>query len=132
MFADTITLINAAGSDITFKLVKQDGSGTVRFDPTSTLALPHTLAIKHQVTGTGPNAVDRHLIQFVKTFQNSTTGKVVSSTVNLTIAVPRDDAVTLSEVIDDVVSLFHFLSGANFDETDFASTATTMLTIGES
>jgi hypothetical protein len=133
MFVDTQTLKNLAGSDRTFKLRKQDGTGTERIDSASTQSEPILMSIKHSVQGNGPAAIDRHLVQFSRTKLNSTTGKPVTSTVNLTLAIPRDSTITVANVEDDLISLLRFICGGSvFDPTaDFDGTTFTGLTIGE-
>lgn len=133
MFADTLTLKNLAGADRTFKLIKQDGTGTTRFDTASTQSEPILLVIKHSVQGSGPAAIDRHLIQVSRTKLNSTTGKSVPAIVNVTLAIPRDVTITAASVQDDLISIIRFLSGTAFDPTaDYASTTYDGIVIGES
>lgn len=133
MFADTQTLNNFADANRIFKLIRQDGTGTTRFDEASSQAEPSTMVIKHQVTGSGPAAVDRHLVSFARTNINTATGKPVTSSVNLTLAVPRDLTITSAEVLDDLISLLHFIIGAEFDPAStFVRTVFDGLVIGES
>jgi len=132
MFADTLTLKNLAGADRTFKLRKQDGTGTERIDAASSQSEPILMVIKHSVQGSGPAAIDQHLVQFSRTKLNSTTGKLVTARINLTIYVPRDSTITVANVEDDLSSLLRFVAGTAFDPTaDYASTTYSGLTIGE-
>lgn len=133
MFADTLTLKDLAGADRTFKLIVQDGSGTVRIDTATTAAEPCKMSIKHNVQGSGPSAVDRHLVQIARTALNATTGKAVTSIVNLTVSVPRDTAITAAEVEDDLVAVLRFVANTVFDPTaDYTSVTFDGLVIGES
>jgi len=109
VLASDITLDKVDGTDVVFRLVSQDGNGTRRIDVASTLALPNVLSIKHSTTGKFPGLVtDRHLIQFNKTVSTSTGS--ASANVNLTVAVPRDVAVTPTVVKDLLTHLVDFLT----------------------
>jgi hypothetical protein len=107
VFTATQTLDDASGDDITYVLVKQDGTGSVRLNSATTLALPENLSIKHSVSGKGSAAVDRHLVQIVKTI--SASPEPVVLTVNFTLAVPRNSAVTSQIVYDAIAPLIDFL-----------------------
>jgi hypothetical protein len=72
------------------------------------MALPSTLVIKHSTSGTPPNVVDRHLVQLNKTIPTAV--GTTTLTVNFTLTVPRDVAVTSALVYDAVSSLLDFLS----------------------
>jgi hypothetical protein len=108
MLANDLTLDKADGTDVVYRLVSSDATGSRRIDIASTLALPATLVIKHSTSGKPPNVVDRHLVQVNQTV-STTTGSVVVSA-NFTITAPRDVAVT-STVIHNVISnLVDFLT----------------------
>lgn len=117
--SSTITLDDASGDDVVFVLIKTNGDGTSRIDQAATLALPHVLNVKHSANGKGSLAVDRHLIQFAKTV--SATPADVQLVTNLTIAVPRNIAVTSQMVYDQVAVLCDFIMSGGF--TTLASTA---------
>lgn len=108
MLANDLTLDNASGTDVVFRLVSQSPDGSRRIDIGSTLALPSTLVIKHSVSGKIPNVTDRHLIQLNKTV--ATALGSTSITVNFTLTVPRDVAVTPTEVKDVIANLLDFLT----------------------
>lgn len=119
MLASDLTLDNAGGTDVVFRLVSQGQDGSRRIDVASTLALPNMLVIKHSTTGKTPNVVDRHLVQFNKTVATALGSAVI--TANMTLTVPRDSAVTTTLVHDVVSNLLDFLSDSGL--TGFASTA---------
>lgn len=119
MLANDLTLDNAGGTDVVFRLVSNDQSGTRRIDVASTLALPNTLTIRHSVSGKAPNIVDRHLVQFTKMVATSLGSVPVNC--NFTLTIPRDSAVTTTIVHDVVSNLLDFLSDSAL--TGFASTA---------
>lgn len=119
MLANDLTLDKADGTDVVFRLVSQDQSGTRRIDIASSLALPATLVIKHSTTGKSPNVVDRHLVQLNKTVPTALGSVTLNA--NFTLTVPRDSAVT-SVIVHDVVSnMLDFLSDSAL--TGFPATA---------
>jgi len=128
-FSSTLTLDDASGDDISFVLVKTNGDGTSRIDSASTLALPQSLNIKHSVTGKGADAVDRHLVQIVKSV--SATPANVQIVGNFTIAVPRNIAVTNALVTDVISNICDFLMSGGFT-TMAATTNIDALLRGES
>ena len=119
MLANDITLDKADGTDVVFRMVSQDQNGTRRIDIASTLALPNVLVIKHSVSGKAPAIVDRHLIQLNKTVATAL-GSVPLS-VNFTLAIPRDVAVTSTMVHDVVSHIVDFLTDGT--ATGLATTA---------
>ena len=119
MLANDITLDKADGTDVVFRMVSQDQNGTRRIDIASTLALPNVLVIKHSVSGKAPAIVDRHLIQLNKTVATAL-GSVPLS-VNFTLAIPRDVAVTSTMVHDVVSHIVDFLTDGT--ATGLAATA---------
>lgn len=108
MLASDITLDKADGTDVVFKLVSNAQDGSRRLDVATTLALPTTLVIKHSVTGKEPLLIDRHLIQFNKTVAAAIGTKTVS--VNFTLNIPRDVAVTPTIIADMISHMVDFLS----------------------
>lgn len=136
MFNDTLTLKTKANVDRTYIKRRNMLDGTERIDSASTQSEPCLMVIKHSVQGSGPAAIDRHLVQFSRTSINSVTGKSVTSTVNLTIAVPRDSTISASDVEDDLVALLRFVCGTDFQPSgsgsDYASTVFNSLVLGES
>lgn len=108
MLASDLTLDKADGTDVVYRLVSTDSTGSRRIDIASTLALPATLVVKHSVSGKSPNIVDRHLVQLNKTV--ATAVGTTTLNCNFTITVPRDVAITGTEVADVVSNLLDFLS----------------------
>ena len=108
MLASDLTLDKANGTDVVYRLVSTDTTGSRRIDIASTLALPATLVIKHSVSGKSPNIIDRHLVQLNKTLAAAV--GVTTLNCNFTITVPRDVAVTATEVADVVSNMIDFLS----------------------
>jgi len=106
-FSANLTLDDASGDDVVYSLIKTNGDGTTRIDTASTLALPGQMSIKHSVTGKGPSAVDRHLVQFSRTVSASPAD--VQVVANFTLAVPRNVAVTQEILFDMLYNMYDFL-----------------------
>ena len=120
MLSNDLVLKNAGGSDVTYRLVSQDLLGTRRIDIAGTLALPATLGIKHSVSGKAPNVVDRHLIQLNKAVATATGS--ATATINFTLTVPRDIAVTPAIIHDMVSNMLDLLTDGTY--TGMATTPT--------
>jgi len=108
MLANDLTLDKQDGTDVVYKLVKTDGTGSQRIDPTTTLSTPKLMTIRHSTSGKGADAVDRHLVSFSQTVAGSLAPR--TTTVNVTIASPRDVAVTQQMIRDLIVNAIDFLS----------------------
>lgn len=108
MLANDLTLDNADGSDVVYRLVNNSADGTRRLDVASSVALPSVLSIKHSVTGKAPNLVDRHLVQLTKT-KAAAVGTVAAS-VNFTLTIPRDTAISTTDIHNLVANVVDFLS----------------------
>jgi hypothetical protein len=128
MFSATQTLDDASGDDVSYVLIKQDGTGTVRLDTATSLAAPSYLSIKHSTNGKGNSAVDRHLVQIAKTVDS--TPEPVTLVCNFTLQVPRDSAVTSQIVYDVVANLIDFLMAGGL--TTLTTTTIDGLLRGES
>lgn len=115
MLSSDLTLKSATGSDVIYRLISQDSTGTRRIDIASTLALPAVLSIKHSVSGKSPNVTDRHLIQLNKTVATATGTTIL--TVNFTLTVPRDVAVTPAILHDAVSSILDLLTDGTYTGT---------------
>jgi len=109
-FANDLVLDDASGDDITFTLVQTgDRTGNSRHDISSTISTPRVLNIKHTQSGNLKDGiVDRHLVQILHTVDGGSGPKQVS--VNFTVTVPRDPAVTQGIVHDDVAIIVDLLT----------------------
>lgn len=113
----TITTLDARdGTDQTFALVGSDSSSSTRIDTASTLSEPKKLIVKHSVSGSGANAVDRHLIQASQR-KLDTGGLPRDAVVNMTIAVPRNTVITTAMVDDLVSNIISLLANHAFSAT---------------
>jgi hypothetical protein len=115
MLSNDLTLKNAGGTDVVYRLVSQDQAGTRRIDIASTQALPATIAIKHSVSGKPPLLVDRHLVQLNKAIATATGTTTVNA--NFTLTVPRDVAVTQTHLRDIVSNLLDLLTDGTYTGT---------------
>lgn len=103
-----IVVDDASGDDITFARIGGDVSTSRFIDVTSTMSEPNLFEIKHNVQGSGASVIDRHLVSLKKTV--SASPLPVSLVVNLTIAAPRNAAVTNQMVYDCVANVIDFVS----------------------
>lgn len=108
MLANDITLDKQDGTDVVYRLINQDGSGSRRIDIATNASLPKLLTIRHSTQGKGVDAVDRHLVSLTQTVAGSLAPRTI--TVNFTVAVPRDTVVTSAMVKDLVTNLVDFLA----------------------
>lgn len=121
MFTETLTLDDASGDDVVYALILNGANdGSKRIDTASTLSEPGVLQIKHSVSGSGPNAIDRHLVQLSRT--KISAGVPRTLTVNFTVAVPRDVAITNQLVFDAVSNLVDFISDGSFSSSGIGGT----------
>lgn len=120
MFTADLVLDDVSGDDSTYRLVSNHTDGTRRIDIATDLSEPAFLTIRHSQSGSGNKVVDRHLVQFTRTFTDSL-GATFVVTTNFTVAVPRTGAVTAADVADEVCRLLDFLSSGGV--STLASTA---------
>jgi len=106
--SNPIVVDDASGDDVTFNRIGGDTSSSRFIDVTSTLAEPNLIEIKHQTSGSGGSAVDRHLVSNKHTI--AATPAPVSLVVNFTIQVPRNAAVTNQHVYDACANIIDFVS----------------------
>lgn len=118
MLADTQTL-NIAGANVDFIAVKRNDpkDGSVFMKDGATLDLPEQISVKHAVIGspgkTGQGASDKHLVSYVRTERDATTGFVYRLVVNATIEMPRVGLFSATEVENGVEAIAKFLTDAN-------------------
>lgn len=130
-FAADLTLDDADGTDIVYKLRSQDGSGSQRIDVATDLRNPGLLTIRHSSTGSGVDAIDRHLAQITRALTD-TNGKQATLTVNFTLQVPRNTVITNQIVYDAVANLIDFLSDGGLTIALASTNAIQSLLRGES
>jgi len=130
-FTDTQTLDDASGDDVVYALVSRDAQGTVRRDVATTNAAPGLLTIKHTKSGAGVNAIDRHLVQFSRTVQDSE-NVPRTAVINFTMSVPQASVITATIVNDLVANLVDLIADGGFTGSGMAGiTALTQLGRGE-
>lgn len=122
-FSDTLSLENAFNAANSFVRTNQDASGSNWIDSASTASEPRGLVIKHQVSGKGSAAVDRHLIQLYYTKLNA---EAIARTgqVNITLAMPRDSIITNTIMYNLVSNGIDLLTGLQWAGLQAAMTTT--------
>lgn len=108
MLANDLTLDKKDGTDVVYRLINQDGTGSRRIDVTTNLSAPKLLTIRHSSQGKGADAVDRHLVSITQTVAGSAAPRTL--TVNFTVAVPRDAVITSTIVKDAICNMIDFLA----------------------
>lgn len=109
MLANDITLDKQDGTDVVYRLFRNDGTGSQRIDIATNLSAPKLMAIRHSTQGKGSDAVDRHLVQMTQVVADST-GVPRTIAVNFTVAVPRNTSVTSQMVKDLISNMIDFLA----------------------
>lgn len=128
----TLTLDGTTGTEASFVLQTTDSTGARRINSATTLAAPESLIIKHSKSGSGANAVDRHLVQFSRTELDSA-GVPRTAIVNFTMAVPQSSVFTTSEITDLASYLVDLITDGGFSGTGMVGTTNiTALLRGES
>jgi hypothetical protein len=108
-FTSDLTLDDASGDDVVYRLVSTDNQGTRRIDIATNLSEPAFLAIRHSQSGKGADLVDRHLLQVTETKIDSG-GTPRTLTLNITLNVPRNAIVTSQMVKDRLTNLLDLLT----------------------
>lgn len=112
MAASTLTLTDDVPANSTYGLVSLKDTEAIYRDAASSLQSPRTLRMAHTVAKEA-NGVDRHLIQVVRT-DDDTDGMPVSGSVHVVIAIPRTGPTTAN-------MLKEWEKLKNFIESDWAS-----------
>lgn len=109
MLAESITLDAADGTDVVYKLIRSNASGTTRIDVATNLSAPALMEIKHETRGRGSDALDRHLVSLSRTVIDSQ-GVPRVLTCNFTVAVPRAAVVTQAMVRNIISNMIDFMA----------------------
>jgi len=114
--ADTITTDDADGTDVVYSLTGRALNESARRAAGDTNSEPKLLVVKHQTQGKGNATVDRHLVQFSKTFIDD---QSIPRTglVNVTIVQPRTSEFTEQVMLDMTSEAISLLSGRGFSAT---------------
>lgn len=96
-----LPILDTAGTLHSFATVKQDATGSVRIDESTTLLAPRYLTLRSTASKPKPSAyvLDRHLIQVNETKLNASDDPEVAG-VNLTLNLPRTTTFSLSDLQD--------------------------------
>jgi hypothetical protein len=111
MLSSDLTLRIADNSTLVFSLNSQLASESKRLAAGSTLALPHFVVIRNQFVGATSRSLplDRHLVQVAKTVSSTASPSGTSQVlVNITVQVPRDTAVTETNILDVISTAVNF------------------------
>ena len=109
MLANEIVLDSQAGSDTTFRVLRIDGDMTTRRKVGTTPANAVDMVIKHQTSGKGIEAVDRHNITFTRKGFTST-GKPLLQSVSITLTQPQSPDAIIQDLLDLVVYAADFVT----------------------
>jgi len=113
-FPTDISLDDLTPTTFTYSQISLENSKSVRNDATRGLGTPRSLVISHTTSGSGMNAVDRHLVRLndVKEDTGSDTNAVLSGSVYVVIEKPRR-ILTDADMTSMVEQLVDFLTAAN-------------------
>lgn len=102
MLTDPVALKDHSDTTHNYRTIANGtANGTVtRIDDSTNLASPGLLVIKHNKTGKGVDAVDRHLIQVSDVISDASGSSQI--TVNVSLAVPEHSRVSKSMVYSTI------------------------------
>jgi len=95
----SVTLKNAALEDHVFLMQASDMKRAKYIDESTSLDLPQGLEISHDVKPAGQSGTDRHLVKVTITGRDSD-GKVDTAVVSVQVSVPRNAAISETNVLD--------------------------------
>lgn len=107
MFNATITLKDAAAANVIYTRAMADLVKAVYSRAGSTLSLPVTMVISHQLAKV-PNGTDRHLLKCARS-ASTTEGKITTSIFNVTGSIPRE-GITRAMINDDIAAIREFFN----------------------
>jgi hypothetical protein len=108
----TLTLADSAAVDHTFNLRGSTQNGASYVDAASSLSEPVALVVNHKLVAAGSKGSDRHTAKMQLQTSDSL-GNPLVVTAELSLAVPRDAAVTATEALDIAIMLRNYVSQAN-------------------
>jgi methyl coenzyme M reductase subunit D len=111
MFANDITLSDGTNSHV-YSLVSLQDSKATRAVAASGLTTPKTMVISHTSSGSGVNAVDRHLVRLNEAALGSDNVTVKTGSIYIVIEKPRQ-IVTDAAVQDLLDELVGFMTPSN-------------------
>jgi len=122
-FPDPLSLENGFNAANSYTRTSQDASGSRWFDTAASATEPRTLEIKHQVSGKGKDAVDRHLIK-ISTTKLDTEQVPHIVVVSTTLSLPRNTIVTATNVYNNVANMIDLLTALQWAPLQTALTTT--------
>lgn len=108
MASSSLTVTTLADANVVFSLVGVTDQGASYKDATRTLQLPRTLDFKFILGNPGSLGNDRLQVIFRNSALNATTQKIVTLQAKLEVSVPRDAAITATDV-GDILAHFQTL-----------------------
>lgn len=126
-----LVLDDASGDDVTYRRVAMLPNGSDWIDVSTDLREPGRLKILHSVNGKNDDAIDRHLVQLVRT-KIDASGIPRTATLNVTLSVPRSSIITNQIVFDMVGNMLDFVCNAGLTTPLADTTVIAQLLRGES
>lgn len=110
MASSTITLYKGADSTVSYTLQGTVGTRSSYIQSASSLRLPDSIVVNHEIKSAGAVGSDRH--QVLKQLAvEDTNGKVDILSSNFTLAVPRNSGLTDTMIIEQVAEAISYFVG---------------------
>lgn len=110
MASSTIDLYKGADSSVSYTLQGTVGTRSSYIQSASSLRLPDALVVNHELKSAGSAGSDRHQV-LKQLAAEDTSGKVDILSFNQTLAVPRNNGITDTMVIEQVAEGISFFIG---------------------
>lgn len=107
MFNATISLKDAAAAAVVYTRAMADLVKAVYTRAGSTLSLPVTMTVSHQLAKV-PTGTDRHLLKHSRSAV-TTEGKITTAIFNVTGSIPRE-GITRAMINDDIAAIREFFN----------------------
>jgi hypothetical protein len=121
MLTANLALDDATGDEVAFNLQSYLPDGARRIDIATSNPDERTLTIQHTASGKGTAVVNRHLIS-AKLSKVSEAGVPSLATVNLTIAMPKNNGIANADIHDLVSVIVDLVTDGGFSGSGLAGT----------
>lgn len=108
---DTLSLHNASEASVAFTKTSDDSTKTVYTADISTIGLPTTFTVMHDIAKPAVSGVDRHTIKFSKLSADDS-NRLYTLPCSLTFSKPRQ-VITDADVQDAIAIIKSFCTAAN-------------------
>lgn len=108
---DTLTLKNATNDNVAFTKTSDDSTKTVYTADSSTIGLPTTFTVMHDIAKPSVSGVDRHTIKYSMLMADDNS-KLYTLPCSLTFSKPRQ-VITDVDVENAIAAIVSFLMPAN-------------------